>query len=235
MMDLIGTIIGFLLTCMVLSYIFGDNPLFRFSVHLFIGAAAGFVGAVAVRNVLFPNLIFPVLSVIGGDFSPPSLFALVPVFLSLLLVAKLSPALGRAGNIPMAFLVGVGAAVAIWGAITGTLFPQTDAAMSQLNPTPISQVSEPDNAFITFISGLMSIAVTVFTLIYFHFSTLQRGGQSQRPAWLENLALGGQVFIAVTFGVVFAGVYTAALTALMDRLNALFEYFLVILRFMGLS
>lgn len=232
MTELIGAILGFLLTCMVLSYLFGDNPLFRFSVHLFVGVAAGFAGAVAVRNVLYPNLILPLFAVTGGDFSTSTLLSLVPVGLSLLLFAKLSPRMGRVGNLSMAFLVGVGAAVAVGGAITGTLFPQTNAAMNQLNSTPILQGTEPDSAFLNIISGLISISVTALTLLYFHFSTLP-SNNSQRPSWLESLAFGGQIFIALTFGVVFAGVYSTVLTALIDRLFALTDYISTILRFFG--
>lgn len=233
MIDLIGAILGFLLTCMVLSYIFGDNPLFRFSVHLFIGVAAGFAGAVALRNVIFPDLVLPLLTVAGGDYSLTALLSLVPVGLSLLLLTKLFPQMGRVGNVSMAFLVGVGAAVAVGGAITGTLFPQTSAAMNQINLDVIQQESAPNTAFQDLMSGVISIAVTVLTLLYFHFTTRQNS--TERPAWLETLAMGGQIFIALTFGVVFAGVYTAALTALIDRLNALIEYFYAILSFFGLT
>ncbi|HNB53300.1 MAG TPA: hypothetical protein PK530_15220 [Anaerolineales bacterium] len=233
MIDLIGAILGFLLTCMVLSYIFGDNPLFRFSVHLFIGVAAGFAGAVALRNVIYPNLVLPLLSVAGGDSSLPTLLSLVPVGLSLLLLTKLFPQMGRAGNLSMAFLVGVGAAVAVGGAITGTLFPQTTSAMNQINLNLIENATAPNTAFQDLISGIISISVTVLTLLYFHFTTRQN--TTERPAWLEAIAFGGQIFIALTFGVVFAGVYTAALTALIDRLNALIEYVFAILGFLGLT
>lgn len=131
----------------------------------------------------------------------------------------------------MAFLVGVGAAIAIGGAITGTLFPQAQAAMNQLDSARLLQDAAPNTAFGDLLGGFVSIFVTVLTLIYFHFSTLQKDSPSQRPAWLENLALVGQFFIALTFGVVFAGVYTSALTALIDRLNALIEYVFFILDF----
>jgi predicted membrane protein len=42
--DPIGAIIGFILTIMVLSYIIGDNALFRLAIHIFIGAASGYAG-----------------------------------------------------------------------------------------------------------------------------------------------------------------------------------------------
>lgn len=237
-LDLFGTILGFLLTCMALSYIFGDNPLFRFSIHLFIGVAAGFAGAVALRNVIFPNLILPLLTIAEGDYSIPSLLSLIPIVLSMFLLTKLSPSLGRVGNVSMAFLVGVGAAVAIGGAVMGTLFPQTEAAMNQLDLTTVVQGSEPGGAFVDLLGRVFSILITVLTLIYFHFSTRtgdRTSGPNQRPVWLESLASAGQLFIAVTFGVVFAGVYTSALTALIDRLNALIESIYSILGFFGLS
>jgi hypothetical protein len=233
-LDLIGTILGFFLTCMVLSYIFGDNPLFRFSVHLFIGVAAGFAGAVALRNVIFPNLIVPLFNLAGGDYSIPSLLSLVPVILGLLLLAKLSSRLGRVGNVSMAFLVGVGAAVAVGGAVTGTLFPQTEVAMNQFDLTTL-QGSNPAGAVLDLIGRFISVVGTVATLVYFHFSIRQNGTNAQRSPWLESFAIVGRIFIAVTFGVVFAGVYTAALTALIDRLNALIEYVFSILGFFGLA
>jgi hypothetical protein len=228
-LDFTGTIIGFLLTCLVLSYIFGDNPLFRFSVHLFIGVAAGFAGAVALRNVIIPNLILPLLSIVEGDYSLPSLLSLVPFILSVLLLTKLSPRLGRVGNVSMAFLVGIGAAVAIWGAVFGTLLPQTQATINQLDITFLLQGSNPGEALGNLFGSVLSILITVLTLIYFHFSTLSSAPNAQRPNWLEKTAFAGQMFIAVTFGIVFAGVYTASLTALIDRLNALIEYVFALL------
>jgi len=234
LVELTGTIVGFLLTLMVMSYIFGDNPLFRFSVHLLIGVAAGFAGAVTLRNVIFPNLILPLFKIVGGDFSFPSLISLVPVLLSLMLLTKLSSRLGRVGNVAMAFLVGVGAAVAIGGAVLGTLFPQTEAAMNQFDLLTI-QSANPTEAFLELIWRIISIIGTVTTLIYFHFSTRQSGTNVTRGAWLESIAIIGRVFIAVTFGVVFAGVYTAALTALIERLNALIEYVFSIFGFFGFS
>ena len=233
-LDLTGTILAFLLTCMVLSYIFGDNPLFRFSVHLFIGVAAGFAGAVVLRNVIYPNLILPLFNLADGDFSTSSLLSLVPILLSLLLLAKLSSRLGRVGNVSVAFLVGVGAAVALGGAVTGTLFPQTTATINQFDLTTL-QGDNPADAFLDFLGRFISITGTLATLLYFHFSTRESGTNAQRSAWLEGIASVGRVFIAVTFGVVFAGVYTAALTAFIERLNALIEYMISILGTLGFS
>ncbi|MDP2995015.1 MAG: hypothetical protein Q8N46_07850, partial [Anaerolineales bacterium] len=127
--DLITGGISFLLTLMVLSYLIGDNPAFRVAVYIFIGVSAGYAAAVAWHQVLFPRLIVPLLS---GNWAD-RLLTVVPLVLGLLLLFKLSPRTSRLGTPSMAFLVGVGAAVAVGGAVMGTLFPQARASMNALD------------------------------------------------------------------------------------------------------
>ena len=50
---LIGPIVAMLLTIMVLSYIIGDNILFRLAVHIFIGVASGYAAVLILYNVLW--------------------------------------------------------------------------------------------------------------------------------------------------------------------------------------
>ena len=56
MLDLAGMAVSFILTVLVLLYAFEDNALFRLAVYLFIGVAAGYAGAVALKDVLLPRL-----------------------------------------------------------------------------------------------------------------------------------------------------------------------------------
>ena len=84
--------------------------------------------AVAWHQVLYPRLVVPLFEGNLGD----RLLAFIPLVLGLLLLFKLSPRTAHLGNPSMAFLVGVGAAVAIGGAVMGTLFPQTRASMNAL-------------------------------------------------------------------------------------------------------
>lgn len=231
--ELIGVVIGFLLTCIVLSYIFGDNALFRFATHLFVGVSAGYAGAVALRNVIVPNVILPVWDLAVNEFSLQRLLGAAPFGLSVLLLAKLSARLGRLGNASMAFLVGVGAAVAIAGVTLGTLIPQTQAAIAAFDASALFG-AEPLTALSELISRGFLIAGTLTTLIYFHFNTRKpAGATSQRGQVIESIASAGQIFIAVTFGALFAGVYTATLTALIERINALIEAVFLISGFFG--
>jgi hypothetical protein len=219
--DLIGSAMGFFFTLMVFSYVFGDNALFRATIHLFIGAAAGYAAVVAWYNVTWPQLFLPLI--LGSQSE--RLYALFPLILSGLLLFKISPRLSRYGGPAVAYLVGIGAAVAIGGAIMGTIFPQTLATINMLDLETAQQSSE--SPLWLLLQGLLIVLGTVTTLVYFHFGAQQRlGDVPRRPEWVEILALIGQVFIAITLGVVFAGVFTAALSAMIERVNFLGEFLL---------
>ena len=222
--DQIGALLGFVFTLLVFSYLLGDNPLFRFTVHLFIGVAAGFAAIMAINSVLLPHLAVPLLSGTAGE----RLLALVPLALGGLLLAKVSPRLSSWGNLPMAYLVGVGAAVAIGGAITGTLFPQVLASID-LFDREATQALEPGLA-VSLMNGAVLIVGTIASLAYFQFGILTRPNQTYRPqAWIASLGQIGQVFVAIAFGFIFAGVLSAALVALIERLVFLVDFIETIL------
>jgi hypothetical protein len=208
--DLVSGGISFLLTLMVLSYLIGDNPLFRVAIYIFIGVSAGYVAAIAWHQVLYPRLVMPLLTASLGE----RLLLIIPLVLGLLLLLKLSPRTATAGTLPMAFLVGVGAAVAIGGAVLGTLFPQTQAAMNAFDLSTAGQY-RLERIF----EGVFLLVGTVTALAYFHFGAKATATGPQRGKLVGILSWVGQIFIAITFGVLFAGVFMAALTALIERLN----------------
>jgi hypothetical protein len=213
--DMITGGISFLLTLMVLSYVIGDNPVFRVAVYIFIGASAGYAAAVAWHQVLYPRLIVPLLT---GNLAV-RLLAFIPLVLGLLLLFKLSPRTARLGSPSMAFMVGVGAAVAIGGTVLGTLFPQTGAAMNEFNLSSAGQywlerLSE----------GFLMLIGTVTTLVYFHYGAKATASGPRRSKFISVLGWVGLAFIAITFGVLFAGVFVAAMTALIERLNFIITF-----------
>ncbi len=206
--QLIFTLVGFVLTLMVFSYIFGDNFLFRLASYLFVGVSGGYVGALVIDQVIFPRLIYPLLD---GTLAE-KILAGIPLILGTLLLTKLSPRLARLGNIPMAYLVGIGAAIAVGGAVFGTLLGQIRGAAEPFNMT------DPTNSFGGMLEGLVILVGAVGTLVYFQFGANTRPDQPPRRAPLvEGLALVGQIFIGITLGALFAGVYAAAITALVER------------------
>jgi hypothetical protein len=61
---------------------------------------------------------------------------------------------------------------------------------------------------------------TICTLAYFNFGAVARPNQPpHRTPVVELLARIGQIFIAITLGALFAGIFAASITALIERLD----------------
>ena len=215
--DTIAGIVSFLLTIMVLSYLFlGDNPLFRIAIFLFIGVSAGYAAAVVWHSILVPHLVDPLISqLLVGPLDASIILTLIPLVLGILLLAKLSPRTTRLGNWSVAVMLGVGVAVGMAGALLGTLFPQTMAVVDAFDLQASGGTAER-----LFEAGVMLIG-TISTLVYFHFGAKAAPEGPRQGRLVKILGSVGQVFIAITFGVLFAGVYAATLAALIERLLSL--------------
>lgn len=224
-LDLIAGVIGFLFTLLIFSYVLGDNPLFRIAAYIFVGVSSGYIAAVALWQVIMPRLVYPLMSAISSD----SMFNLgVMLPLSLVLIGALMllvfPRQTGLGRIVLAFLVGVGAAVTIAGALIGTLIPQVMGTINAFDMTSVTVVNISD-LIEPIGNGLIILAGTVLTLAYFHFGARPKAdGSMRRLGLIEALAWGGRVFIGIALGAVFAGVYAAALTALIERISSLITF-----------
>lgn len=207
-------------TILIFSYLIGDNPLFRITIYIFTGVSAGYIAAVAWWQVLLPRLVIPLLTA-------PTLqdrgLLVVSMVGAVLILMKLAPRLAGLARPVMAFLVGVGAAVTIAGALSGTLIPQVTGSINAFDLR--AALARGENIFDVMLSGGIILAGTVLTLIYFHFGARARAdGSMHRFSVIEFLAWFGRIFIAVTLGAVFAGVYAAALTALIERVSSLINF-----------
>jgi hypothetical protein len=220
-LDFFGAVLGLTLSVAILSYVIGDNPLYRVAVHLFIGAAAGYAVVVAAVNVILPQLVLALFGPL--DFAAVLIIG-VSWLLALLLLLKLANTQSALGRLPVAYLVGLGAAVAVGGAVTGTLFPQTAAAFVSMLPAPgasgdlVGLLEQP-------VSALVLLLGTVSTLMFFWYGGRSlAGGRTDQPVLVKPLARVGQVFIGTALGVLYAGVLVASLAYLAERLGVLWEF-----------
>jgi hypothetical protein len=213
--EVISAFVGLILTLMVFSYLIADNALFRFAIYLFIGVSSGYAAALIVRNVLLPRL-----NLFQTNDINQLLLSVIPVLLSVSLLTKLSPRISWIGNFAMAVLVGVGAAAVVGGALVGTLLPQAGAAINAFDLS-----AGGANPFLRLIEGGVMLLGTVLTLASFHFSASHApDGTPKRLPILEAIGSFGRIFIAITLGVLFAGVYLAALTAMIERLSSMINF-----------
>ena len=204
--DLGGLLLGFFLTMAVLSFVLKDNPLYRLSVHMLIGVSAGYAVVVLVRDVFSPLFESLLEERLVNTF-----FWIVPLILTLLLLAKAFPRTAWVGNISMAALIGIGAAVSLVGAIAGTLLPQI-----------LVQYQEP-------ILGLVVAILAIFALAYFFFAArLDREGDVVVSIWYPYVASGGRVVITIALAGLFAAVLSTSLVLLTQRLSFFIDEFVIL-------
>lgn len=216
--DFIGTVISALLTIMVLSYLIGDNIFFRLAVYIFVGVSSGYAGTVAFQTVIRPKLIEPFFS---GNFSldlETMIGLIIPWVLSVLLLLNLFQSGSWLGGLPLAFMVGVGAAVVVGGTITGTLLPQIRVATKVFEPALLS--ASPGEEIQRLAEGAMLTIGTISTLFYFRFTARRslagEGRRSRLNVWMANL---GRLFIVITFGAMYAGALSASVIILAERVQ----------------
>jgi len=218
-----ATIIAAILTFMVWSYVLGDNPAFRIAEHLLVGTTVGFAVVVAWFNV-----VGPVFFQEGRLQLAP--WSAIPLVLCLLLLARLNPAWTRVGNIAVAFLVGVGAALAVGGALFGTLWPQTLATANLSLKTSGSdgtQVTVLGDAL--FWQNLAVLIGTIGTFFYFTFETQPRGALGGfRDTFTRFWSEVGHWVIIITLGALFANTAMSRFTLLIGRVQWLLDAFGVV-------
>jgi len=220
--EIFWIVVSFLLTVMVLSYLLGDNIFFRFSAHLFIGLTSGYVVLLIINEILLPYLLTPFL---GGTWIE-RLWLGIPILLILLLVVSQIKKFTWIGSLPLAYLAGIAAAVAVSGAVFGTLVPQSRAIVDSFDPTNLDL--RGSRSWLTIIDAVVMLVGTIGTLSFFYFGRKKKpetdADRKKRPMIFEGLSKVGQVFIGITLGAVFAGVFSSALLALIDRILVIGQF-----------
>lgn len=209
MNQLTALLIGFILTLFIYSYLVGDNPLFRAAIHILVGVSAAYAAVVVLRQVIIP--IYQQIRQNPGN--PDTLPWFIPIFFALFLALKPLRLAGWLANTSLAFLIGIGAAVALTGAISGTLWPQII-------------ITYPATPF----RALLVALFTICTLLTFQFTgRLNEAGQWLQPAWQRGLVTVGRAVLMITFGSLFASVLNTSLILLADRLSHFLTQFQQIL------
>lgn len=216
MADTIGVWVGALLTLLVFSYLLKDTFLFRVAQAILVGVAIGYATVVAVLVVLIPRLATPLFTNLDNAWH---LF--IPLALGLLLFAKLRASWSPLGNTSIAFLFGVGSALAIGGALSGTLIPQILATIVSLSPS---------QGIVTMISNILLVVGTIGSFLSFRFIVPNQPRPAIRA--FDNIARGwgyfGRWFILIAFGAIFADTAVSRISILISRVYFLLHDWLAI-------
>jgi hypothetical protein len=188
MLQSIGIWVASFLTLCIFSFLYKDNPFYRFAEHLFIGVSAGYWAMYEWYNILIPNLGRPL-------FIEHRLILFIPLVLGILMLLRLFPKIGWLSRWPLAFIVGLTSGYYL------VTFLQTNA-LEQARATIV-----PLNS----INNIILVIGVITGLLYFFFSTEHKGaiGISARI---------GRMFLMVAFGASFGYTVMARISLLIGRL-----------------
>ena len=215
-----GGVAAFLSVC-ILSRAIVDNPLYRFAQSLLVGVALGYVTAVLVRSAILP----PTAALINGTASQSEMIVSgAGLLLGLLLLTRFGRQRRSAwANLPLALLFGVGAALAVIGAVRGTILPQVvdTVRLRGLTGDVAAQI------------GAAVLAVlTITTLLAFTYSMRGRAdGPVRRGRAGGLLGRFGRLLILAAFGVFFAAAVTTYIAALVGQIQAIAAWALALFGF----
>jgi hypothetical protein len=200
---------------MVFSYIFGDNVLFKLATHIFVGVAVGYAMIVVWHQVFYPA------------FSSGNVVSVLPaLILCVLLIFKLRPTQGGVtnalGSLALAFVLGVGVALAIGGALVGTLLPQISAMVNiSLNPNHYPD-TENEVGLVLWLNNIIMVLGAIGTFFYFTFTVRSEGFLGGlREGFVRFWAGMGRLMLIFTLGALFANAFSSRVALLVSRLQFL--------------
>jgi len=194
MMHVIGTWIAAGLTLAIFSFLYKDNPFYKFAEHLYVGVSAAFAILYTWAFDVYPMLIDRFQLERGAE----RWILLVPTVFGLLMLTRWFPKVSWLSRWAIALTVGIAAGLGITGQIQGILLPQIAGTLLPL----------------TSANNIILIVGVIATLVYFYFSVAQKGA----------VRLGsrlGMVFIMVAFGASFGYTVMARISLLIGRLHFL--------------
>ena len=178
-------------TLALYSFLYRDNPFFKFAEHVFAGLSAGYYVGLIFQSVIVQQLWMPLTQ--DGRY-----LLIIPGALGLLLFARFFPKIGWLTRIPLAFVIGSTAGITFIQQLHGLILPQVASTVLPLNS----------------INNVLIVVGVLCTLIYFFFSKPHTGP-------LGWVASGGIGFIMVAFGAHFGYTVMARVSLLIGRIQFL--------------
>lgn len=203
--------IASVLSLAILSFLFKENPFYRFAEHIFLGVANGYLVTFYWHNILVPILFKPL-------FQQGHLWLIVSFTLGILYLTRFIPKISWLVRFPIGITIGY---------YTGAFIPAVIQAyiLKQVQGTILTSANfQSWNAGAWGIVWSVIIFIGVFcTLSYFFFSREHKGvmGFTSRI---------GIVFVMIGFGAAFGYTVMARVSLLIGKLQFLLGDWLGIIR-----
>ncbi len=226
------TVSGFL-TLAIYSFLYRDNPIYKFAEHLFVGVSAAYWMCQGFWSTIVGNLIPRLSQSLAEYFQQPyqpgplNFFYWIPVILGIMLLLRLSRKLGWMSRWPLAFIVGTTAGLNFVRYLRSDFVVQVSSTfVPLLGREPhqwqglghfFSNLSlSASGQFIALFSNWIIFLGVICGIIYFFFSKEHAGlfGRASRVGiWI----------LMITFGASFGYTVMGRISLLVGRITFLFR------------
>jgi hypothetical protein len=217
------------LTLVILSFLYKDNPFYKFAEHLFVGISAAFWMSLGFWTTIVGNLIPRLSRSLSEFFQVPyqggsyNFIYYLPVILGLLLLMRLSRQHGWIARWPLAFIVGTTAGLNFVRYLRSDFIEQVSATFVPLlvdwqgTGRFLADFDlSASGQFVAIVANWVIFLGVVTGLIYFFFSKEHSGvfGRASRVGiWI----------LMITFGASFGYTVMGRISLLVGRITFLFR------------
>src|SRR5262249_22974087 len=195
--NVIGVWIGAILTLSILSFLFKDNPVYKFAEHLVVGLSAGYWFVILYNTTPIDLMVTPIVAdVKGGKILPPGPEAAaasshglildgIPILLGLMIWLRFSKTASWLARIPIAYVLGAGAGLAIPTALDNFILTPLRATLAlpivpsfwQRWTSQLFGMTPPEMQLGIWgtISNLIVVVGVFCGIVYFFFSKEHKG------------------------------------------------------------
>ncbi|MDO9390977.1 MAG: hypothetical protein Q7U71_04295 [bacterium] len=201
-MALFGIWLGALLTLCIYSFLYKDNPLYKFAEHVYVGISAGYFVAAEFHNVVLPNLWTPLTTNFAHKY-----YLIIPGVMGLLVFFAFSRKHNWLLRFPISMVVGMGAGLSVTAFLSTDVLAQTQATLIPMNS----------------LNNFLLVLGVLATLVYFFFSAEHKG-------FIGAGAKLGVWYLMIAFGAAFGYTVMARISLLIGRMQFLLGDWLHILK-----
>ena len=208
-MNVLGVWLGAYFTLSIFSFLYKDNPFYKFAEQVFVGLSAGYWLIYTIYNILVPNLF----NLLFTDFAH-NWILLVPMILGIMMLMRVFPGTQWLSRYPIALMVGTTAAIYMLLSFKSDFLAQIVATM--VNPFKFSSAAD--------IAGNILLVIGTLCGVYFFYFSKKQEGVFAVPSKI------GIWFLMVSFGASFGYTVMARISLLIGRLDFLLRDWLHIIK-----
>lgn len=201
------------LTLLIFSFLYKDNPLFKLAEHLYVGVSVGYTIVKTYDTVIVHLVVKPIVE--NGEIA-----LLIPVAIGMLMLTRYVPKAAWMSRYAFAFIVGMGAGLAIPRTISSFILKQIEDTVR-----PLLSMAGPDGLTVSlnlFNSGshlnALIILLGVSSVLFYFFFSVEHNGAGRA------VARTGVMFLMISFGAGFGYTVMARMSLLIGRLTDLIEF-----------